>query len=185
MSHPQNTANRALHYHNYEPLPRSPQKRTIKETFSIPLKNVRFISGGVSFDIKIQHLGKSISFTIPNGYIIAEFDAVKNYFANVLKTKNIEVMVNIDVSDNEVISKVAQSSDIDKINRELIENVKFEILKETRKKTNQDIDKNLFTMEEYIEAFTDSKLKSSIFFNDEQDFFEYLLKVSSTKHYST
>lgn len=69
------------------------------------------------------------------------------------------------------------------INRELIENVKFEVLKDTRKKPNLDIDKNLFTIEEYIEAFIDSKLKSSIFFNDEQDFFENLLKVSSTKHY--
>ncbi|WP_231465648.1 hypothetical protein [Pedobacter sp. Leaf132] len=100
LSHPQSTTtNRAVHYHNYEPLLRSPQKRTIKEPFSIPLKNVRFISGGVSFDNKIQQLGKSLAFTIPNRDIIAEFDAVKNYFANVLKTKNIEVKVNIDVSD--------------------------------------------------------------------------------------
>lgn len=184
LSHPQSTpTNRTVHYHNYEPLPRPPQKRTITETFSIPLKNVRFISSGISFDIKIQQLGKSIAFTIPNKDIIAEFDAVKNYFANVLKTKNIEVTATIDVSDNEVISKVAQSPEIDKINRELIENVKFEILKDARKKPNLDTDKNLFTMQEYLEEFTHSKLKSSIFFNDEKDFLENLLKVSSTKHY--
>ncbi|MGN7986052.1 hypothetical protein ACTJKC_01860 [Pedobacter sp. 22226] len=184
LSHPQSTPiNRAAHYNNYEPLPRPPQNQTIKETFSIPLKNVRFISGGVSFDIKIQKLGKSIAFTIPNEDILAEFDAVKNYFANVLKTKNIEVTAVIDVSDNEVISKVAQSPEIDKINRELIENVRFEVLKDARKKPNLDTDKNLFTMEEYLEAFTDSKLKSGIFFTDEQDFFENILKVSNNKHY--
>ncbi len=184
LSHPPSiTTNRAAHYHNYEPLPRPVQKRTITETFFIPLKNVRFISGGVSIDIKIQQLSKSIEFTIFNGDIIAEFDAVKNYFANILKTKNIQVTAIIDVSDNEVISKSAQSPQIDEINKELIEKVKFEFLKDARKKTSVDIDKNLFTMEEYLEAFTDSKLKSSTFFNNDKEFLENLLEVSNTKHY--
>jgi len=75
----------------YSPLPvqfkREPQIKTIKDTFLIPLKNVRFKFGCVSFDKRVVLLNRTIEFTVANDDIREEFDAVKNYFGNVLQVK--------------------------------------------------------------------------------------------------
>ncbi|MBS0645693.1 MAG: hypothetical protein JSR97_03780 [Verrucomicrobia bacterium] len=157
--------------------------RTITETFHIPLKNVRFKLGGVSFDKKLKDYNQTIEFTIDNYDIREEFDAVKNYFANVLNTKKIEVTATVELRDNEVTSKIAKSPEIDKINKELIDNVKFEFVKATKKKVAVEVDKNLFTMEEYFETFGEENFKSNTFYSDEKELFEDLLKITNTKHY--
>jgi hypothetical protein len=158
-------------------------KRTVTETFFVPLKNVRFKLGGVSFDKKLKDYNKTFEFTIDNYDIREEFDAVKNYFANVLNTKKIQVTAIIELTNNEVTSKSAKSPEIDKINQQLIDNVKFEFVKATKKKVTVEIDKNLFTMEEYFETFGEENFKSNTFYNDEKELFEDLLKITSTKHY--
>ncbi len=162
---------------------RQPYKQTLTEKFYVPIKNLRFILGGVSFDKKLKGHDKSIEFTIENYDIREEFDAVKNYFANVLKTKNILVTVTVELSDHNIISIDAKSPDIDKINKDLIDNVKFEFVRSIKKKISVSIDKNLFTMDEYFDTFADEKFKSNTFYNNEKDFFNDLLKISNTKHY--
>lgn len=180
----QNVAPNRSDNYNTESFVRQPYKQTLTETFFIPLKNVRFILGGASFDKKLEGYDKSIEFTIENYDIREEFDAVKNYFANVLKTKKIQVTVTVELSDYNIISIVAKSPEIEKINKDLIDNVKFEFVRATKKKISVNIDKNLFTMDEYFETFTDEKFKSNTFYNNEKDFFEDLLKISNTKHYN-
>lgn len=163
---------------------RQPHIKTIKETFFVPLKNVRFKLGGVSFDKKFKEHNKTIEITIPNYDIREEFDAVKNYFANVLKTKKIEVIVYIEITDNEVTSIEAKSPEVEKIDKQLIDNVKFEFVKSTtKKKINIDIDKSLFTMDEYFDTFADEKFKSNTFHSNDKELFDDLLAISNTKHY--
>jgi len=174
---------RAINKHQPEQFVRQPYRQTLTETFFVPLKNVRFILGGVSFDKKLQGHYKSIDFTIINYDIREEFDAVKNYFANVLKTKKIQVTATVEFTDNEVTSVIAKSPEIERINKDLIDNVKFEFVRATKKKINVDIDKNLFTMDEYFDTFAEEKIKVNPFYNNEKDFFDDLLKISNTKHY--
>ncbi len=163
---------------------RQPHIKTIKETFFVPLKNVRFKLGGVSFDKKFKEHNKTIEITIPNYDIREEFDAVKNYFANVLKTKKIEVIVYIEITDNEVTSIEAKSPEVEKIDKQLIDNVKFEFVKSTtKKKINIDIDKSLFTMDEYFDTFADEKFKSNTFHSNDKELFDDLLAISNTNHY--
>lgn len=163
---------------------RQPNKVTIKETFYVPLKNVRFKLGGVSFYKKFKEHKKTLELTITNYDIREEFDAVKNYFANVLKTKKIEVTVNIEITDNEVTFIEAKSTEIEKIDKQLIDNVKFEFVKTTtKKKINVEIDKTLFTMDEYFDTFADDNFKSNTFYNNDKELFEDLLSISNTKHY--
>lgn len=162
---------------------KQPYQQRLTDTFFVPLKNVRFILGGVSFDKKLKGHDKSIEFTIENNDIREEFDAVKNYFANVLKTKNIQVTITVELSDHNIISIDAKSPDIDKINKDLIDNVKFEFVRAIKKKISVSIDKNLFTMDEYFDTFSDEKFKSNTFYNNDKDFFNDLLKISNTKHY--
>lgn len=161
-----------------------PNKTLINETFIVPLKNIRFKLGGVSFDKKFREHKEILEVTIPNYDIREEFDAVKNYFANVLNTKKIEVTVNIEIIDGNVTSMEAKSPEIEKIDKQLIDNVKFEFVKSTtKKKIKVEIDKSLFTMDEYFDTFADEKFKSNTFYKNDKELFEDLLTISDTKHY--
>ncbi|MBS1918660.1 MAG: hypothetical protein JST17_00240 [Bacteroidetes bacterium] len=162
---------------------REPIKRTITETFFIPLKNIQFKLGGVSFEKKLKDYDKTIEINISNYDIREEFDAVKNYFANVLNTKKIQVTAIIEITDNEITSVIAKSPEIDKIDKQLIDNVKFEFVKATKKKVTVEVDKSLFTMEEYFDTFGEENFKSNAFYSDEKELFEDLLKITNTKHY--
>lgn len=162
---------------------KEPIKKTITETFFVPLKNVRFKLGGVTFDRKFKDHNKPIELNIDNYDIREEFDAVKNYFANVLNTKKIQVTASIEIEDNEIKSVSAKSLEIDKINKQLIDNVKFEFVKATKKKVAVDVDKSLFTMEEYFDTFGEENFKSNAFYSNEKELFEDLLKITNTKHY--
>jgi hypothetical protein len=173
------TSEKKIQDHNNGPI-RQEYKKIITETFHVPIKDVRFILGGVKFDKKLKGYNKSIEFTITNHDIKEEFDAVKNYFANVLRTKKIEVTTTVELLDFNIKSITATSPEIEKINKNLIDNVKFEFVRLTQRNINVDVDKNLFTMDEYFEMFADEK---NIFYNDEKDFVNDILNISNTKHY--
>ncbi len=160
---------------------RVPVKVIYNETFSVPIKDVTFLSGRVTFDKKIQQLGKSIKFEIPNESIIEEYDAIKNYFANVLKTKKIQVVPNIITEDGVPISINATSIEIGKIDKTFIEEVKFEMVKAAGKKEVPG-DQQLFTKDEYLETFAGEE--TGQFFKDDNDFLENLLERSGTKHHN-
>lgn len=161
---------------------REPIKTTYNEPFSIPIKDVTFHSGKVVFEKKIQHFKKSIDFEISNENIIEEYDAIKNYFASILKTKKIQVVPTITTVDGAISSISATSLEIEKIDKSLIEDVKFEFLKVARRKESSS-EKQLFTIDEYLETFAGEDFKKLNLFKDENDFFENLLEKSETKHY--
>lgn len=161
---------------------REPVKVTYNEPFSIPIKEVTFHSGKVAFEKKTQHFKKSIKFEIPNENIVEEYDAIKNYFASVLKTKKIQVVPTITTIDGEISSISATSIEIEKIDKSLIEDVKFEFLKIARRKESSS-DNQLFTIDEYLQTFAGDDFKKLNFFKDENDFFENLIEKSETKHY--
>ncbi|NOS90815.1 MAG: hypothetical protein HOP30_02730 [Cyclobacteriaceae bacterium] len=163
---------------------RKPRIKTIKQTFSVPLKNVHFKNGGVSFDKKFHDYKKAIALSIPNNVIKEEFDAVKNYFANVLKTKRIEVTASIEITDNEITFIEVKSPEIDRIDSQFIENVRLQFVKSvTRNKTDAENNKVAFTIDEYFETFGIEKIKPNAFYSNCKDLIEDILKISNTKHY--
>lgn len=159
-------------------------KQNIRDTFFVSLKNVQFKQGGVSFNKKFYEHKGTLELTIPNPDIQEEFDSVKNYFANVLKTKKIKVTVNIEIIDHVVIFVEVKSPEIDRIDRNLIDSVKIEFVKSTTKKrVDINSDKNVYTMEEYLDTFSDNALTSNPFYDNDKELFEDLLSISKTKHY--
>lgn len=161
---------------------REPVIQTYTEPFSIPIKNITFLNGSVVFKKKIQEFKKTIEFRIHNDNIIEEYDAVKNYFASVLKTKKIQVLPTIISIDGHITSTSATSIEIEKIDKSIIEEVKFEFINNVRRKELSG-NKQLFTVDEYLEKFAGKNFKGQQFFKDENDFFENLLEKSETKHY--
>ncbi|HMK16623.1 MAG TPA: hypothetical protein VK492_00365 [Chitinophagaceae bacterium] len=168
-------------YRDETKIEREPLIKTYTESFSIPIKNVTFLTGGVSFEKKIEQFKRSLLFQIQNENIIEEYDAIKDYFANVLDTKKINVVATIKTVDGIVTSINARSNEIDKIDKTLIEEVKFKLLKVARTKEVTS-DQQVFTMEEYLETFAE-EIKSTNIFKDDTDFFENVLERTETKHY--
>lgn len=161
-----------------------PPKTYISETFYIPIKKVRFQHERVSFDKKLGQLKNTIELTIQNNNIREEFDAVKNYFANVLNTKKIQVKVSIVLSGDQITSIEANSPEVEKINKEIIETIKFVFVKKfLKKKIPTEVDKTLFTMEDYFDHCSEGKVKMKTFYSNDQDLLNDLLRISNTKHY--
>lgn len=159
-----------------------PVSQTYNEPFSISIKDVTFLLGKVVFKKKIQRFHKPVEFEIPNDNIIEEYDAIKNYFASVLKTKKIQVIPTIITTDGVITSVSGTSAEIDRIDKTFVEEVKFEFIKTVRSKETSD-DKQLFTIDEYLETLASEDFKAQQLFKDENDFFETLLEKSETKHY--
>ncbi|PKV75892.1 hypothetical protein [Pontibacter ramchanderi] len=159
-------------------------KRIIKENFFVPIKNLRFKQGGVLFEGKLKGIKKKHEFEIRNNEIIEEFDAIKNYFANVLKTKKVEVFVTAEVLYDAVTPIEVTSPEIGKIDRNVIEDVKLETVKATIKWNPSASDNStLFTMDEFFEAFGEENFQPSVFYKKDKDLLEDLVKVTESKHY--
>jgi hypothetical protein len=160
-------------------------KRIIEKRFTVPIKHLHFHFGGISCKKLVKELNKSVSLTIINYDIREEFDAVKEYFANALGTSQVDIQVRISLA-GDVINKIETTSpQLQSINQNLIETVRFQYVKEAvKKKAKIESENSLLTMEEFFETLSEKKVKSSAFYNDEKELAEDLLQISETKHYN-
>lgn len=74
--------------------------------------------------------------------------------------------------------------DIDKINKESIESVKFEFIQKSFTKRIIGIeDKSLFTLDETFDALSNREVKAHAFYQNAVDLLNDLIKITHTKHY--
>jgi hypothetical protein len=158
-------------------------KRIIEKQFLVPIKHLHFHFGGITCKKLVKELNKAVSLTIINYDVREEFDAVKEYFANALGTSQVDIHVRISLAGN-VINKIeATSPQLQSINQNLIETVRFQ-KEAVKKKGNVEPENTLLTMEEFFETLSEKKVKSSAFYNDEKELAEDLLQITGTKHYN-
>lgn len=152
--------------------------------FSIPFKELKFEFGCVSFSKKVKFYEIPIKFSIINIDIRAEFDAIKNYFSNFLKSKRINVFAEIVFVNGDISEIKASSPEISKINNKTIDSVKFEFVGDFLKKRRKfDIDKSLFTMDECFALLNANENNTNAFYKNDKDLFDDILQISDTKHY--
>jgi hypothetical protein len=160
------------------------QPKIIQERFSVPIKTLRFQLGAVSFDRYFWFSNQLLKLSIKNYELREEFDAVKNYFINALKTQHINVIADFELQDDEVKILKLESPEIARIDKELIETVRFEFVSGIgRKKSMLDIDQSLFTMEELLALYADEGFNSNAFYQSDLDLFADILQVTDTRHY--
>ncbi|WP_163324850.1 hypothetical protein [Draconibacterium mangrovi] len=162
-----------------------PERIQIIEKFFVPIKKLLFGTGEIFFKKKFTEYLEPIELTISNHHIREEFEAVKTYFSNVLRTKKIQVSVKIEIVDSRIVSKMANSIEIQKINEQIIDDVKLEILRSAKnRKKPIDTDKALYTMEEYFENYVDENYKPDTFHENEVKLVEDMVLISNSKHYN-
>ncbi|TDH26793.1 hypothetical protein EXU57_08250 [Segetibacter sp. 3557_3] len=156
-------------------------ERVLIKTMKVPFDALSFQSAQVSFAIFIEELQKEVKFTIANPNVREEFEAIKQYFANVFKKKLVTVTINIRYHETEIISTRASSDDIDKIDQSLIESVRFEFVKREvfSPKVRQDLPL-LYTAGNIIGRHA---VDAAGLYPSDQALINDLLSIKGSKHY--
>lgn len=100
----------------------------IQRKVKIPFEKLEFRYGSIAFKYLIPEIYKEIEFDIENLEIRPEFEVLKPYFLKILKLKSVEAEIQAEFEDGNLLSQLASSKDIQKINREVIEGVKFRFI---------------------------------------------------------
>ena len=106
-------------------LPSEKKSFTIRQTLKIPIEELEFRYGSIAFKHAVKELGCELDFEIENNEIRPEFEVLKPFFAKALQSKNLIVEIHAEFENNVLISQLATSLCNEKINRELIESVRF------------------------------------------------------------
>jgi superfamily II DNA or RNA helicase len=147
---------------------------TIEKEIKVPIEELEFRYGSVTFKYLIQETKAELEFEIENLEVRPEFEVLKPYFSKALKSKNIKVNVHAEFENNKLVSQLAISADIEKINREVIEGVKFKF-----------ITKNFFGQKQITEEkfLTVTELKNGKqLYSDGEQLLDDILKNKDFKH---
>lgn len=101
---------------------------TIVKKIKVSIEELEFHYGSVAFKHPIIEMNTELQFQIENIEIRPEFEVLKPYFIKTLKSKNITVEIFAEFENGKLVSQLALSTDIDHINKEVVESVKFQFL---------------------------------------------------------
>ena len=152
----------------------------IDKKIRVPILNLDFLYGAIAFKYKITNQQTELEFEIENDDIRPEFDVLKPYFAKFLKSKNVEVNIHAEFKDGKLIAQIADSDDLDKINNEIIEGVKFRFIEKSilGKCYLPEDDENLLGLGQI-----QGEQNGQSFYNTEEDLLNDLLKNQDVRHY--
>jgi superfamily II DNA or RNA helicase len=109
----------------------------IHKTIRISIQSLEFLFGGIQFSFLPQELQQILTFDIENLNIRPEFEVLKPYFERYLKSKTVEIHIHIISENGTVIAQSAESDDLNRLNREVVEAVRFRFSDKTIFKGNR------------------------------------------------
>lgn len=162
------------------PAPTVEQWWIFEKIIKIPFKKIGFGNGCVTIPLYLSAIGKDIAIEIPNDNARPEFEAIKEYFSKILKTKFITVSIRIKHDKKNVLSCEAASDEVNAINAEIIDSVRFEFVRRDFRKFK--VDENAKS----ILSFDDLKQSNQgigALLENEATLLNEILKMESAKHY--
>lgn len=147
---------------------------TLEKKIKVPIEELEFHYGSVAFKYSVVEMNTELQFQVENKEIRPEFEVLKPYFIKTLKSKNITVELLAEFENGKLVSQFAQSSDIDHINKEVVEGVKFQFLNKGLLKQFNPKKKNILTSDELQEQ---NKMYSNA-----EDLLNEILKNKQYKH---
>ncbi|MBL7793679.1 MAG: DEAD/DEAH box helicase [Saprospiraceae bacterium] len=160
-----------------EPLPQTSQ--IFQETIRVSIEQLEFLYGAVSFLYQIPKMQLSLQFNIDNEHIRPEIEVLKPYFAKVLGTNHIQVEIFAEIDNNEICAQSATSNDFNKINREVIDSVKFRFIEKAiiNQTVDDEIKAGLLDESQILQHDNQSNLYSS-----SEELLNDILSKKSYKH---
>ena len=150
---------------------------TIERQIKIPVEQLEFRFGSIVFKHSIPELKTELEFEIENLEVRPEFEVLKPYFAKALKSKNVKIDIHAEFQNNKLVSQLATSSDVEKINREVIEGVRFTFL------SKNIIGRPLLQNENLLDINQIQGEKNNSLYNSGEELLEDILKKENFKHH--
>ena len=144
----------------------------IDKTIKVSINDLDFHYGMICFSYQLPNQ-ISIQFEIENEEIQPEFEVLKPYFSKVLNSKSITIQIQVGFEDNVIVSQLATSKDIYRINKEIIDSVKFQFVEQHFIKSGQPKDNEEEETPKIIGSF----------FGSEDELLEDILKNSNYVHH--
>lgn len=159
-----------------EPIEFTPEKRciVIDKSIKVFIEDLDFRYGNVCFTYVDKETSKEFSFEIENEEFRPEFEVLKPYFMKVLKSKFVIINIYAEVANGVIISQIATSSEIENINKEIIESVKFQFLNKSFINQIPTSTQNILT--------TNELSKSQNIYSNTENILEDLLKGNKYQH---
>jgi superfamily II DNA or RNA helicase len=151
-----------------------------EQAIKLALEQVEFRYGSFAFRYAVKEVNKELEFEIENDDIRPEFEVLKPYFSKVLNLRYVNINIFAEFVNEKLISQIAHSTDLEKLNRELIESVKFKFVTKTYfgKNPNQKFANNLLNINQLQGGEENSAL-----FDSEEEFIENVLKNKNLRNY--
>lgn len=159
-----------------EPTELAPERQglIIAKQIKIAIEELDFRYGNIGFEYIDKESNQRFSFEIENEEFRPEFEVLKTYFIKVLKTKFLTINIFVELENGVLISQLASSTNIESINKEIVESVKFQYL-------NKQIIGQIPLSKQNILTNSELQNKQNIYSNSES-ILEDLLKGKQYKH---
>lgn len=164
-----------------EGVPQKQEEYVLDLTVKVPIQNLNFQYGSVAFIYQVTKFNVDLRFEIEHLHMRPEFDVLKPYFAKVLKAKNISVDLFAEFQNGKLVSQLANSKDLSRINHEIIESVKFRFVEKEiiGRKALSPGTNELLDPAQVQNAATDGQL----LYDSGEELLEDTLKNEQVKHY--
>ncbi len=158
----------------------SKQTFTIDKKIKVPIDQLDFRYGAIAFEYKVSETKTKLDFEVENDEVRPEFDVLKPYFSKFLKSKHVEAKIFVEFENSLLVSQKANSTDLEKINREIIESVKFRFIDQgiVGKQYVPGTEDNLLDLNKVQEG-----QNGKPFYDSEEQLLNDLLKNEKIKHY--
>lgn len=121
---------------------------SIEKKIKVSIEELDFHYGSVAFKHQVVEMSVELQFQVENTEIRPEFEVLKPYFIKTLKSKTISVELFAEFENGKLVSQQALSSDIEHINKDIIEGVKFQFLNKGLLRKFASQKKNILTSDE-------------------------------------
>lgn len=98
----------------------------MERTVKVKIEDLEFLYGSFQFRYSIPEYSEELIFDVENLNIRPEFEVLKPYFEKFFKSKTVTVFITVIVNKQKAVTALsANSSDLEKLNREIVESVRF------------------------------------------------------------
>lgn len=150
------------------------QSLVIEKQIKIAIEDLDFRYGNVGFEYINKENDQQLDFEIENEEFRPEFEVLKPYFVKVLRSRFVKIDIYSEIENGVILSQLATSSDLENINKEIVESVKFQFL-------NKNFISQIPTSKQNI-LTTDELPKNQNIYTDAQSILENLLNGKQYKH---
>lgn len=152
----------------------------LEKKIKVSIDQLDFRYGAIAFKYKIPNKQTELEFEVENDEIRPEFDVLKPYFSKILKSKIVEANIYAEIQDGELIAQIATSDDLERINKEIVESVKFRFIEKRffRKQHSSDSETNLLDFGQLQDELGDSSIYLS-----EEELLNDLLLNKNIRHF--